>query len=67
MTISEEDLPQKPKKLLEPPVLDRLGVEELALYIAELEAEIGRVREAISAKKAHAAAAALFFKPPAGA
>lgn len=67
MTISEEDLPPKRKKLLEPPVLDRLGVEELMLYIAELEDEISRVREAIAAKKAHAAAAALFFKPPAGA
>ncbi|MBU6448079.1 MAG: DUF1192 family protein [Rhodospirillales bacterium] len=65
--MSEEDLPQRPKKLLEPPVLDRLGVEELTLYIAELEAEIARVNEAISGKKAHAAAASLFFKPPAGA
>ena len=45
-------------------MLDTLGVEELALYIAELEAEIARVRQAIGAKQAHAAAAALFFKPP---
>ncbi len=67
MTISEEDLPPKPKKLLEPPVLDPLGVEELTRYIGELETEIARVREAISGKKAHAAAAALFFKPPSGA
>ena len=67
MTISEEDLPPRPKKLLEPRALDRLGVEELMLYIAELEGEIARVREEISAKKAHAAAAALFFKPPSGA
>ncbi|HTQ71944.1 MAG TPA: DUF1192 domain-containing protein [Acidocella sp.] len=67
MIFSEEDVPPKRKKLLEPPALDALGVEELALYIAELEAEIARVRAAISAKQAHAAAAALFFKPPSGA
>ncbi len=67
MTFSEEDLPPRKKKLLEPPVLDSFGVEELTLYISELEAEIIRVREAMKAKQAHAAAAALFFKPPAGA
>ena len=47
--------------------MDSFGVEELTLYISELEAEIIRVREAMKAKQAHAAAAALFFKPPAGA
>ncbi|MGE4480383.1 DUF1192 domain-containing protein [Acidocella sp.] len=67
MTFSEEDLPPRKKKLLDPPVLDSLGVEELALYIAELEGEILRVRAAVKAKQAHATAASLFFKPPAGA
>lgn len=67
MTFSEEDLPPRKKKLLEPPVLDSLGVEELTLYITELETEIARVREAIKAKQAHAAAASFFFKPPSGA
>ena len=63
MTFPEEDLPKPPKKLLSPPVLDPLGVEKLTGYIAELEAEISRVRAAIAAKQAHAAAAAAFFKP----
>lgn len=67
MTFSEEDLPPKRKKLLEPPTLDSLGVEELQLYITDLEAEIARVRAAITSKQAHAAAASLFFKPPSGA
>lgn len=67
MTFSEEDLPKTQKKRLDPPVLDSWGVDELTHYIAELEAEILRVRQAITAKQAHAAAASLFFKPPSGA
>lgn len=67
MTFSEEDLPKTQKKRLDPPGLDSWGVDELTLYIKELEAEIGRARQAITAKQAHAAAAALFFKPPSGA
>ena len=67
MTFSEEDLPLKQKKRLDPPILDSWGVDELTLYITELEAEISRARQAIGAKQAHAAAAALFFKPPSGA
>jgi uncharacterized small protein (DUF1192 family) len=63
MTFPEEDLPRPAKKLLSPPVLDTLGVEELTAYIATLEEEIARVRQAIAAKQAHAAAAAMFFKP----
>lgn len=64
MTFSEEDLPPRKKKRLEPPVLDTLGVEELRLYITELQEEIRRAEAEIKAKQAHAAAAALFFKPP---
>ncbi len=65
MTIPEEDLPRPAKKLLAPPPLDMLGVEELSAYISDLEAEISRVKQAIAAKQAHAQAAAAFFKPPA--
>lgn len=64
MTNSEEDLPRPARKLLVPPVLDMLGVEELTLYIADLNAEISRVKQAIAAKEAHRNAAAAFFKAP---
>ncbi|HTJ90747.1 MAG TPA: DUF1192 domain-containing protein [Acidocella sp.] len=64
MTNSDEDLPRPTKKLLLPPPLDLLGVEELEAYIADLEAEILRVRQAIGAKQAHRNAAAAFFKTP---
>ncbi|MGO9816602.1 MAG: DUF1192 domain-containing protein [Acidocella sp.] len=63
MTFPEEDSPRPAKKLFSPPVLDALGVEELTAYITALEEEITRVRQAIAAKQAHAAAAASFFKP----
>jgi uncharacterized small protein (DUF1192 family) len=62
MIFSEEEPPPRPKKLLLPPPLDLLGVEELAAYVAELQGEIARVEQAISAKKAHKDAAASFFK-----
>jgi len=64
MTIPEEDLPRPARKLLVPPPLDLLGVDELAGYIIELEREISRVKQAIAAKQAHRDAAALFFKTP---
>lgn len=64
MTNSDEDLPRPTKKLLLPPPLDLLGVEELEAYIADLEAEILRVRQAIASKQAHRNAAAAFFKTP---
>ena len=50
MTNSDEDLPRPTKKLLLPPPLDLLGVDELNAYIADLEAEILRVKQAIAAK-----------------
>jgi uncharacterized small protein (DUF1192 family) len=62
MIFSEDDPPPRPKKLLIPPPLDLLGVEELAAYVAELQGEIARVEQAISAKQAHKDAAAAFFK-----
>jgi uncharacterized small protein (DUF1192 family) len=64
MTNPEEDLPRPTKKLLVPPALDMLGVDELNAYIADLNAEISRVQQAIAAKQAHKDAAAAFFKTP---
>lgn len=66
MTNPDDDLPRPSKKLLSPPPLDLLGVEELNAYICDLEAEISRVRQAITAKQAHRDAAAAFFKAPPG-
>ncbi len=64
MTTPDEDLPRPVRKLLTPPPLDNLGIDELRGYIADLEAEIARVRANIAAKDAHKAAAAAFFKKP---
>jgi uncharacterized small protein (DUF1192 family) len=64
MTNSDEDLPRPTKKFLLPPPLDLLGVDELNAYIADLEAEILRVKQAIATKEAHRDAAAAFFKTP---
>jgi uncharacterized small protein (DUF1192 family) len=64
MINSDEDLPKPSKKLLVPPVLDLLGIAELNDYILVLQAEISRVKAAISAKDAARAAAASFFKTP---
>jgi len=64
MTNPEDDLPRPARKLLIPPALDMLGVEELNAHINDLNAEISRVKQAISAKEAHRDAAAAFFKTP---
>lgn len=47
----DDDLPRPKPKLLSPPVLDKLSVDELDIYIADLHAEIARA-EADKAKKA---------------
>jgi uncharacterized small protein (DUF1192 family) len=60
----DEDLPKPARKLLVPPPLDMLGVSELNDYIAQLQAEIARVKTAIAAKDAARAAAAAVFKTP---
>ena len=59
--MDEQDLtPQKaPAKLRE---LDPLSIEELEEYIAELEAEIRRVREDIEKKQRHRAGVEGLFK-----
>jgi len=60
----DEDLPKPARKLLVPPALDMLGIDELNDYILLLEAEIARVKAKISSKDAAKAAAAAFFKTP---
>lgn len=50
--MDEEDLqPQKQKP--KPRDLEPMSIEALGDYIAEMEAEIARVRAAIAAKKQH--------------
>ena len=56
-----EDLePQRPT--IAPPNLDPLSVEDLTDYIAQLEAEIERVRAVIATRKDHLSDAEKFFK-----
>lgn len=57
----EDDLPQKAKKTAVRN-LESMSVDELQAYIAELEAEIVRVRLEIGRKSAHLNAAAALFK-----
>ncbi|MFO0995509.1 MAG: DUF1192 domain-containing protein [Alphaproteobacteria bacterium] len=56
-----EDLEPRKRKV-EPRNLDIMGVKELEDYIAELEAEIARVRGVIAKKTTHKSAAESFFK-----
>jgi uncharacterized small protein (DUF1192 family) len=58
----DDDLPKPAQKLLIPPPLDMLGIDELHAYIVALEGEIARVKAVIAAKDAHKAAAAAFFR-----
>ncbi|MCC7272806.1 MAG: DUF1192 domain-containing protein [Alphaproteobacteria bacterium] len=56
-----EDLaPRKPAATLK--LLDPMSIAELEGYIAELEAEILRVRAAIAAKQSQRGAAEAFFR-----
>lgn len=58
-----EDDDLEPRTLRPKPLdLDILSVEALNEYIAELEGEIERVREAIAAKEAWRGEAESFFK-----
>ncbi len=63
MLSDDEDSP-RPRRLLTPPPLDRLGVEELEAYIAELRGEIARAEAEIARKRDHRSAADSFFKSP---
>ena len=60
MAEEDDDLPRalRPK----PTDLDVMGIEELNEYIAELEAEIARVRSAIVKKEQQRIAASAVFK-----
>ena len=58
--LEEEDAP-KPKGL-NPMALDEMSIEALGDYIAELEAEIRRVRSKIDSKKSARGAAEGYFK-----
>ena len=62
MAFDDDDpKPAKPKGL-EPRVLDRLSIDELRDYIAELKAEIARTEADITRKQAVRAGAEAFFK-----
>jgi uncharacterized small protein (DUF1192 family) len=56
----DEPDPPKPKATLK--VLDTMSIAELEEYVAALGVEADRARAAIATKKAHAEAAAQFFK-----
>ncbi len=56
----EELEPQKKKAA--PRDLDAMGVEQLEEYLAELEAEVERVRVKVAEKKDYLAGAQAFFK-----
>lgn len=64
MAIDSDDL--EPQRRAKPALKDltALGVAELKEYIAGLEAEIARARQAIAAKEAQRNAADAFFKKP---
>lgn len=56
----DDDLPSTAKPAAKP--LDGLSVEELEEYIAQLEAEIVRVREVLERKRRHRGSADALFK-----
>ena len=60
----DDDLPA-PAALLQPLRLDKLGIDELNRYIAELRGEISRVEADIDRKQGHRSAADAFFRKPA--
>lgn len=60
--MSFEDLPKKQAGVMLGEVLDLLSVSELEQRVAALEAEIARVKSAISAKQASKNAADAFFR-----
>ncbi len=62
LIVNEPDEPQRPKQVLNHPVLEPLSVSELREYIAQLRAEISRAEAAIAAKEGHRSAADAFFR-----
>jgi uncharacterized small protein (DUF1192 family) len=63
MAGDDEERPRQ-RRRLEPLPLDTMGVEELRLYVQELQTEILRVEADISRKNSHRSAADAFFKRP---
>lgn len=64
--MDEDEAVRRTRRLLEPRVLDPLGVDELRAYIAALREEIARAEAEIGRKEGHLRAADAFFKRPAG-
>lgn len=60
--MDDDDLPKRARRLLQPPVLDGLGVDELTAYVAELRQEIMRVEAETARKQSHRSAADSFFR-----
>ena len=60
MPIDADDL-EPPKKKIEPLNLDVMSIDELEAYIAQLTAEIDRVKAKIATKKAHRDAISSLF------
>jgi uncharacterized small protein (DUF1192 family) len=58
----DEELPKKKPEAVFPRNLERLSVAELAEYIADLEAEIVRVRADMDKKKTSQDAASSIFR-----
>jgi uncharacterized small protein (DUF1192 family) len=60
--MDEQDFLPTPKPKFEQRILDDLSVHELNDYIAELEDEISRVRQDITAKESHRQSIDSLFK-----
>lgn len=56
-----DDLPRPKPKLLTPPILDPLSVDELDRYIADLHAEIARAESEKAKKQAWKSTADALF------
>ena len=61
MARDEDETPVK-RRRLDPLLLDSLGIDELRLYIGELNAEIARAEADIARKESHRSAADAFFR-----
>lgn len=60
--LDDEEIRPKKHVLLEKPPLDPLSVEDLRVYIADLQAEIARAEAAIDNKQGARGHADSFFK-----
>lgn len=62
MALEPEELEPRPPQAKDQRELETMSIDELESYIAEMESEIGRVREVIAQKKGHKTEAETFFK-----